>query len=307
MAGKKLTELDALPIYTETSLLPVHNGVGLKKGTIAQLVDYLSNKFSNPNLLINSDFVINTKAFKTYEKQGYSVDRWKIWNCTAIPNENGSITIKNDKYGATGTLVQYLDVATKGAATLSCYVESLTGSATMFSDDNSQVDLKVGLNVLHTSNTTKAFNLYIAEGATITIKWAKLEDGLVATRYIPPKYSDEYVRCQWYGRVITGARSGYVSNGVIYLNVPECQSMRLSAPTAVTSSMDLTGWIYVGLNASVLRVSKSDIINASVDNYKELVLTPSQTLVSKLKALGITTIDYVIENGGGIHLDAEIY
>lgn len=31
MEGKQVTELDALPSFTDTSLLPVHNGAGLKK------------------------------------------------------------------------------------------------------------------------------------------------------------------------------------------------------------------------------------------------------------------------------------
>lgn len=59
MAGKQVNELDALPSFTDTSLLPVHNGTGLKKGLLSQLANYLGNKFSNPNLLINSDFKIN--------------------------------------------------------------------------------------------------------------------------------------------------------------------------------------------------------------------------------------------------------
>ena len=59
MAGKQVTELDALPSFTDNSLLPVHNGAGLKKGLLSQLASYLGTKFSNPNLLINPDFKIN--------------------------------------------------------------------------------------------------------------------------------------------------------------------------------------------------------------------------------------------------------
>jgi hypothetical protein len=105
----------------------VHNGAGLKKGLLSKLVEYLGTKFSNPNLLINPDFKVNQRGATSYEKQGYSVDRWKIWNVTVTPSTNGGITVKNDKYTATGTLVQYLDTATVGSSTLSCYVESVTG------------------------------------------------------------------------------------------------------------------------------------------------------------------------------------
>lgn len=78
MPGKQVTELDALPSFTDNSLLPVHNGAGLKKGLLSQLANYLGTKFSNPNLLINPDFKINQRGATSYEKQGYSVDRWKF-------------------------------------------------------------------------------------------------------------------------------------------------------------------------------------------------------------------------------------
>lgn len=81
MPGKQVTELDTLPSFTDTSLLPVHNGAGLKKGSLSQLVNYLGTKFSNPNLLINPDFKINQRKASSYTS-GYTVDRWRISNST---------------------------------------------------------------------------------------------------------------------------------------------------------------------------------------------------------------------------------
>ena len=202
MAGKQVTELDALPSFTDNSLLPVHNGAGLKKGLLSQLVSYLGNKFSNPNLLINPDFKINQRGKKSYEQQGYSVDRWKIWNVTVTPNSNGSITIKNDKYTDTGTFIQILENATEGDSTLSCYVTSVTGTVTMFADDNTQVVLKQGLNVVHTSNSTKNFSIFLNRGTSITLKWVKLEQGKVATSFIAPNHVEEYPKCQRYFQYI---------------------------------------------------------------------------------------------------------
>ena len=49
MPGKQVTELEALPSFTDTSLLPVHNGAGLKKGLLSKLDEYISTKFCNPN------------------------------------------------------------------------------------------------------------------------------------------------------------------------------------------------------------------------------------------------------------------
>ena len=305
MPGKQVTELDALPSFTDTSLLPVHNGAGLKKGLLSQLVSYLGTKFSNPNLLINPDFKINQRGAKSYESRNYSVDRWKIWNVTVTPNDNGGITVKNDKYEATGTFLQYLENATEGDSTLSCYVTSVSGTVTMVADDNSQVTLKQGLNVVHTSNSTKSFTFFVAQGASITLKWAKLEQGKHATAFVHPIYSEEYLKCMWYFQPLTGARSGYFSNERIYINIPEVNSMRTSKPSVDSSNITLEGWIYTGANA--INVGRSDITGVSIDNYKELVLTPSSALLTKLKQHGVSTISYVIDVGGGIYLDAEIY
>ena len=196
--GKQVTELDALPSFTDNSLLPVHNGAGLKKGLLSQLANYLGNKFSNPNLLINPDFKINQRGATSYEKQGYSVDRWKIWNVTVTPSTNGGITVKNDKYTDTGTFLQYLENATEGDSTLSCYVTSVSGTVTMVADDDSQVVLKQGLNVVHTSKSTKAFTIFLNRGTSITLKWVKLEQGKVATAYIVPNPAEELVKCKRY-------------------------------------------------------------------------------------------------------------
>lgn len=198
MAGKQVTELDALPSFTDTSLLPVHNGAGLKKGLLSQLASYLGTKFSNPNLLINPDFKINQRGATSYEQQGYSADRWKIWNVTVTPSTSGGITVKNDKYADTGTFLQYLENATEGDSTLSCYVTSVSGTVTMVADDNSQVILKQGLNVVHTSKSTKAFTIFLNRGTSITLKWVKLEQGKVATAYIVPNPADELVKCRRY-------------------------------------------------------------------------------------------------------------
>ena len=196
--GKQVTELDALPNFTDISLLPVHNGAGLKKGTLTQLSNFLGTKFSNPNLLINPDFKINQRGATSYEKQGYSVDRWKIWNVTVTPSASGGITVKNDKYTDTGTFLQYLENATEGDSTLSCYVTSVSGTVTMVADDNSQVILKQGLNIVHTSKSTRAFTIFLNKGTSITLKWVKLEQGKVATAYIVPNPAEELLKCKRY-------------------------------------------------------------------------------------------------------------
>lgn len=240
MQGKQVTELDALPSFTDTSLLPVHNGAGLKKGLLSQLANYLGNKFSNPNLLINPDFKINQRGATSYEKQGYSVDRWKIWNVTVTPSSNGGITIKNDKYTDSGTFIQVLENATEGDSTLSCYVTSVSGTVTMVSDDNSQVVLKQGLNVVHTSKSTKNFTIFLNQGTSITLKWVKLEQGKAATEFIAPNIAEELTKCNRFFRVLN-VYEGFVG-AVSYWNLYTkfyVGAMRTTSPT-ITANVSST-------------------------------------------------------------------
>lgn len=241
MPGKQVTELDALPSFTDTSLLPVHNGAGLKKGLLSQLANYLGTKFSNPNLLINPDFKINQRGATSYEQQGYSVDRWKIWNVTVTPSTSGGITVKNDKYADTGTFIQILENATEGDSTLSCYVTSVSGTVTMFADDSSQVVLKQGLNVVHTNKSTKKFTIFLNQGTSITLKWVKLEQGKVATEFIAPNIAEELTKCNRFFRVLN-VYEGFVG-AVSYWNLYTkfyVGAMRTTLPTITANVSSAT-------------------------------------------------------------------
>lgn len=270
MPGKQVTELDALPSFTDTSLLPVHNGTGLKKGLLSQLADYLGNKFSNPNLLINPDFKINQRRASSYEKQGYSVDRWKILNVTVTPSASGGITVKNDKYTDTGTFIQNLENATEGDSTLSCYVESVSGTVTMVADDNSQVILKQGLNVVHTSKSTKIFTIFLNQGTSVTLKWVKLEQGKVATEFIAPNMAEELIKCcRFYQKLQVMYTTYGVADQHYYHKLPLVTIFRANPTVSVTDQYnynvktkkiewraDGTGW----LNLDVVAQSNAQTV-----------------------------------------------
>ena len=289
MAGKQVTELDALPSFTDNSLLPVHNGAGLKKGLLSQLVSYLGNKFSNPNLLINPDFKINQRGATSYEDQGYSVDRWKIWKVTVTPSTNGGITIKSDKYTETGNVLQYFENATEGDITLSCYVTSVSGTVIMVSSEDSQVTdnnpkvvLKQGLNVLHTSKNTGAFIIFLNQGASVALKWVKLEQGTVATSFIAPNSAEELIKCkQFYNRIYFFHVFYSATSNFDYSFSHVVQSMR-TKPTATLSQSSSSG------------LSK---YSASVNNSSGLTVITTAT----------TNKVGNCNTGGIVELDAEIY
>ena len=281
MAGKQVTELDALPSFTDNSLLPVHNGAGLKKGLLSQLVNYLGTKFSNPNLLINPDFKINQRGATSYEQQGYSVDRWKIWNVTVTPSANGGITVKNDKYSDTGTFLQYLENATEGDSTLSCYVTSVSGKVTMVADDNSQVILKQGLNVVHTSKSTKAFTIFLNRGTSITLKWVKLEQGKVATEFIAPNPAEELTKCYRFKYIGKAVLRGRCTANQIFGFTKDLPTKLRTKPTTTFKSKNS------------YNVNTVDVTLAGENNAVYLAGTAENT--------NQTVIDVVLD------LDAEIY
>ena len=293
MPGKQVTELDALPSFTDNSLLPVHNGAGLKKGTLTQLSNFLGTKFSNPNLLINPDFKINQRGATSYEKQGYSVDRWKIWNVTVTPSTSGGITVKNDKYTDTGTFVQFLENATEGDSTLSCYVTSVSGTVTMVADDNSQVVLKQGLNVVHTSKSTKIFTIFLNKGTNITLKWVKLEQGTIATPFIAPSPVEEYPKCQRYFQYISKLYCVPLIYTKSLINASDkfFQATNGNLPTEMRTKPTLT---YKTLGQS--------------DNS---TVTGSASFEFDSKSINTVTLDRAISNFtitiNSIDLDAEIY
>ena len=297
MPGKQVTELDALPSFTDNSLLPVHNGAGLKKGLLSQLADYLGKKFNNPNLLINPDFKINQRGATSYEKQGYSVDRWKIWNVTVTSNANGGITVKNDKYTDTGTFLQYLENATEGDSTLSCYVTSVSGTVTMVADDNSQVVLKQGLNVVHTSKSTKAFTIFLNRGTNITLKWVKLEQGKVATEFIAPNYAEEILKCQRFYVVLESSLAGYGANSAIYIPFARGVYMRNSRNVIFTGANKQT---FLRVNGTGKQISFNTTNGYANNQYLRVYTNPVDTSLNNT-AIGVDLNDTTIS------VDAEIY
>lgn len=204
MAGKQVTELDSLPSFTDNSLLPVHNGAGLKKGLLSQLANYLGTKFSNPNLLINPDFKVNQRGQSTYSSTGASctVDRWLGTNVQTVVNSDGTVSVSS--LSGKGYYTQHEESISYGKHTYSIYVQVITGTVKAFykSKDSKDIELgtlKQGLNTFTSSDDGfKSFFLAIEGGSSVTLKYAKVEQGTVATTFIAPNPAEELVKCRRY-------------------------------------------------------------------------------------------------------------
>lgn len=209
MPGKQVTELDALPSFTDTSLLPVHNGAGLKKGSLSQLANYLGTKFSNPNLLINPDFKINQRGNETYTKnnQGpaiYTVDRWAVWNATLNAN---SMLLKAYDSGI-GLMMQRLENKINGISTVSFEVSSISGTLNALArgtSGNSLGEISVtqkGIYQFTANGEISDITFKISAGGSVTFAWAKLEHGSIATPFVAPNPAEELVKCLRFSRYI---------------------------------------------------------------------------------------------------------
>ena len=206
--GKQVTELDVLPSFTDTGLLPVHNGAGLKKGSLSQLANYLGTKFSNPNLLTNPDFKINQRGNSTYSstnsKKIYTVDRWNIYNA----NLNASTKVLTNPNSSSGQFKQTLELPLIGTYTVTIKASRVSGNVHFFINENGAniIDKSIvsGLNTV-TFTSTKGVSevgVLISSGASLQIDYVKLEEGAVATAYTAPNPIEEYPKCQRYFQYI---------------------------------------------------------------------------------------------------------
>lgn len=201
MAGKQFTNLTKASDLKDTNIIAVHDGNGLKKASMEDVTMYMSNKFSNPNLLINPNFKINQRGQATYETSGanqiYSVDRWRLGKGKVTVNSDGTVTVTATGGTANeeGYYQQLLENAINGDYTVSVEAISVSG-AVRIAIDGAWQNVKSGLNVFHGIAGTGAVGLQLANGASITLKWVKLEHGSIATPFVAPNPAEELVKCR---------------------------------------------------------------------------------------------------------------
>ena len=308
--GKQVTELDALPSFTDTSLLPVHNGAGLKKGQLSQLVSYLGNKFRNPNLLINPDFKINQRGDTSYEsassttiKNVYSVDRWSLYGHKLAVNSDKSITLSPTSY-SNGTFSQILEDAVEGDVTIQVYVAGISGSATVLvtqSDGTATSNvgnLKNGLNVFHFNKGIKKLYIRVLSG-TLTLKYAKVEQGTVATPFITPNPAEELVKCERFLLFTPSSMVGYRFDSYIYVYLEKLKNIRANGTCSVSGTNNDTSLVANGEGKNGVSLGT----NLSVVKDKQFIRIDVKNISTsfKNKVIGIDM------NNTFILIDAEIY
>nr|DAR03709.1 MAG TPA: tail fiber protein [Caudoviricetes sp.] len=298
MPGKQVTELDALPSFTDVSLLPVHNRAGLKKGTISQLTDYMAEKFSNPNLLLNSNFRVDQRGYGAYSnnttKPTYTLDRWMSINAKVVYNIDGTVTITSLATTDTSAwFKQILAHAVDAMCTLSCYITAVTGNAYLYNQANGEKIVK-GLNtVIISSPSLKGASIELKQGASITIKWIKLEKGSKATTYVAPNYAEELQKCKMYYNELYSVLYGYITTKV-YIGSEQITSMRTKPTITYKGSI----WVYIW--EKNFKYNLSSVGAITLTQYNEITIPVSPATVGQTCAV-------IFDKDSYIALDAEIY
>ena len=140
--------------------------VQINKENIKRLMDLvgLTPNFTNPNLLINSNFKINQRGAASYSTVNqYTVDRWML--------VSGSITVESVGITLNGTIQQTLESAPDGDVSVS----------------SNAGDISYANGIVTISTTTPTL-----------ILWAKLEIGNTMTPYCVPDDATELLKCLRY-------------------------------------------------------------------------------------------------------------
>lgn len=304
MAGKQVNELDVLPSFTDNSLLPVHNGAGLKKGLLSQLASYLGNKFSNPNLLINPDFKINQRGSTTYTT-GYTVDRWRITSATL----NVTTKTLSNSNSASGTFLQSLENKPTGTFTVTLNVASVTGTVKFSWKDGSTYKtgavISKGLNTYtFTASSLTWVGIDIASGASVQLNYMKLEESSVATPFIRPNKAEELARCQYYTVVFEPWRTILNANtdsSVISIDT-RCKMRTkptISYITLKSGTANQFNFVSI-LSSKAYLALKTNNWTSFIDSKNEVVVVNTGSGISS-GAFGQVTFD------NSLMLDAEIY
>ena len=287
----------------ELPLYAVHL-TGTKVDTVTQVCDTIYSDYqnitynlSNENQVINGNFAINQRGQTTYNNDtwtnAYTVDRWMSAKSKVDVNSNGTVTITSlSTNGSSVWFKQLLENTIEGACTLSCEATSVTGDVYLFSQAKG-IKVKQGINKITLSDLKQA-SFELKQGASITLKWVKLEQGKVATPFIAPNYAEELLKCERFFIKnpeiffipYSGSRTSLSGSGQYFQNISGLFPVKMRATPTVTYRI-----IRKADNSTI-----SDKISSfGVDNYGISTITMDKTLTY----FTLRVID--------VEIDAEIY
>ena len=166
--------------------------------------------YSNPNLLDNSNFLVNQRGgteWTTGTSSAYFVDRWGSSGANLSLTDDGLLFSWNGSDGSNGMLSQIVDVSSflgeKVAISLKVngkiYTVTAVTTTTMTIKTIDDVNLKIALS--YTGNNCNALAIRTSSTEPVTIKWVKMELGDHNTAFVSPDPATELAKCQRYYQI----------------------------------------------------------------------------------------------------------
>ena len=161
------------------------------------------SNLSNPNLLINGDFRVNQRGFTSgsYNTTSitYTVDRWRV-----PKNSKFNITIEEDGITLENTGSDYIvfsqnlehNVKSDNGLTASCKISYVSGEVSLCihgSQFYNKNITEVGIITITVGSEyyCNQVYLYLPSNAKVKVNWIKLEQGSIATPFVPRTYAEE--------------------------------------------------------------------------------------------------------------------
>lgn len=201
----------------------------------------------NRNLLDNPGFIfpINQRGKTTYSAAGYTIDRWAIAYNQLTITAQGIVLTKNANL--TSHIYQILPTNSSGK-TRTLTVATADGTFT--------VSGTIGTQPVRKETPFGYIQFYIPSGLDAvlidfskkgsTLYWAKLEEGEVATPFVPKTFSAELAECQLYFRTLfaTAVRTSgnlFSVSREINMRIAPTPVIKYFAPYGAATITDFTG------------------------------------------------------------------
>lgn len=212
-------------------------------------------KSYSPNLLINGDFQVWQRG-EIFTESGYSADRWylSLYNSTVSKsNEYMHINCINGN----AVSIQHIEKnLTSKTLTMSFeYIENEQTKKVIHTFDSvsstpSIIDIGDNVKIsLYYDTDKKATTYWIRfDNKNVYLKWCKLEQGSIATPFVPRQYGLELLLCQRYYTVFgTSEILGFAevrSSTHAYIIISLPTQMRIDPTFAGTIRLYQSGGVY---------------------------------------------------------------
>lgn len=277
---------------------------------VSPSIPKIANNLSNPNLLINGDFQVwqrgETVSISNDANRHYTCDRWAV-NSVYV---NVSKVVNGLKFGLLNTEVDYIYQAmerplkTGEEYTVSYSLNDTIKTKTFVGGQ--YFDFGVG-NGIRYSTVNGHEAIFVQLHKDDILNWVKLEQGSIATPFVPRLYAEEFLMCQRYCQVQELSALVPFGYGIFTDSRWFRMTFPLTVPMRVTPTFKYTGGY---LSATIQnRATQETMFEVSVQCYSG----NSVTIVGRItndaaKQYEFTTlIHYDASTNRKVIFEAEIY